>query len=157
MAESSWFWPPKNVQEEDSFPAQSKPKSTQYEDKWAVEIFRNILKNYPLTPDKYYRHAQYDKMLLLLRSLNQRALGTRIKKNQLFESVLVRQKYFIATLSAVFILKLRRCFKKSQKRWINNSSMQSRNVHDFLTEIVLFKQKQLDDISVRRIKILFTG
>ena len=35
--------------------------------------------------------------------------------------------------------------------------MQSRNVHDFLTEIVLHKQKQLDDICVRGIKILFSG
>ena len=35
--------------------------------------------------------------------------------------------------------------------------MQSRNVHGFSTEIVLYKQKQLDDISVRRIKILFSG
>jgi len=35
--------------------------------------------------------------------------------------------------------------------------MQSRNVHDFLTETVFYKQKQLDDISVRRIKLLFLG
>ena len=35
--------------------------------------------------------------------------------------------------------------------------MQSRNVHDFLAEIVLYKQKQLDDISERQIKIWFTG
>ena len=35
--------------------------------------------------------------------------------------------------------------------------MQSRNVHDFLTEIVLYKLKQLDDICVLRIKILFSG
>ena len=70
------------------------------------------------------------------------------------ESVLVGQKYFIATLSAVFVLKIR---QKSQKRWIKKSSMQSRNVDDFFPEIVFYKQKQLDDISVRRIKILFTG
>ena len=31
---------PKSVQEEDSLLAQSKPKSTQYKDKWAVEVFR---------------------------------------------------------------------------------------------------------------------
>ena len=30
--------------------------------------------------------------------------------------------------------------------------MQSRNVHDFLTEIVPFKQKQPDDISERQSK-----
>ena len=35
--------------------------------------------------------------------------------------------------------------------------MQSRNVHDLLTEIVLYKQKQLDDISERRSKMLFSG
>ena len=35
--------------------------------------------------------------------------------------------------------------------------MQSRNVYDFLTEIVLHKENQLDDISVRRIKLLFSG
>ena len=30
----------KSVQEEDSLLVQSKPKSTQYKDKWAVEVFR---------------------------------------------------------------------------------------------------------------------
>ena len=40
-----------------------------------------IPKNYPLVPDKCSRHAQYYKMLLLLCSLNERALGTRIKEN----------------------------------------------------------------------------
>ena len=35
--------------------------------------------------------------------------------------------------------------------------MQSRNVHDFLTEIVLYELTQLDDICVHRIKILFSG
>ena len=44
-----------------------------------------------------------------------------------------------------------------QKRWINKSSLQSRNVHGVLTETVLVEQKQLDDISLRRIKILFSG
>ena len=39
--ESGRFWPPKSKQEEQSLFAQSKPKSTQYKDKWAVEIFRN--------------------------------------------------------------------------------------------------------------------
>ena len=72
------------------------------------------------------------------------------------ESVLVGQNHFIATLSAVFVSKLRKYVQKSQKKWINKSYMQSRNVHDFLTEIVLYKQKQPDDISVRRIKILFS-
>ena len=38
--ESCRFRPPKSVQEEDSLLVQSKPKSTQYEDKWAVEFFR---------------------------------------------------------------------------------------------------------------------
>ena len=38
--ESCWFPPPKSVQEEDSLLVQSKPKSTQYKDKWAVEVFR---------------------------------------------------------------------------------------------------------------------
>ena len=38
--ESCRFWPPKSVQEEDSLLVQSKPKSTQYKDKWAVEVFR---------------------------------------------------------------------------------------------------------------------
>ena len=31
---------PKSVQEEDPLLVQSKPKSTQYKDKWAVEVFR---------------------------------------------------------------------------------------------------------------------
>ena len=34
------FRPPKSVQEEGSLLVQSKPKSTQYKDKWAVEVFR---------------------------------------------------------------------------------------------------------------------
>ena len=38
--DSCRFRPPKSVQEEDSLLVQSKPKSTQYEDKWAVEVFR---------------------------------------------------------------------------------------------------------------------
>ena len=38
--ESCRFRPPKSVQEEDSLLVQSKPKSTQYKDKWAVEVFR---------------------------------------------------------------------------------------------------------------------
>ena len=58
-----------------------------------------------------------------------------------------REEDDIATLSAVLVSKVRKYFKKSQKRWIMDSTMQSRNVHDFLTEIVLYKQKQLDDIS----------
>ena len=56
------------------------------------------------------------------------------------ERVLVGQKYLTATLSAVFVSKLRRHVQKFQKRWIKKSSMQSRNVHDFLTEVVLYKQ-----------------
>ena len=38
--ESCWFRPPKSVQEEDSLFAQSNFKSTQYKDKWTVEVFR---------------------------------------------------------------------------------------------------------------------
>ena len=38
--ESCRFRPPRSVQEEDSLLGQSKPKSTQYKDKWAVEVFR---------------------------------------------------------------------------------------------------------------------
>ena len=38
--ESCRFRPPKSVQEEGSLLVQSKPKSTQYKDKWAVEVFR---------------------------------------------------------------------------------------------------------------------
>ena len=36
--ESCRFPRPKSVQEEDSLLVQSKPKSTQYKDKWAVEV-----------------------------------------------------------------------------------------------------------------------
>lgn len=58
------------------------------------------------------------------------------------EGVLVGQKYFIATLGTVFVSKLRRYIKKKyQKRWIKISPIQSRNVLDFLTEIVLNKRK----------------
>ena len=39
--ESCRFRPPRSVQEEDSLLGQSKPKSTQYKDKWAVEVFRS--------------------------------------------------------------------------------------------------------------------
>ena len=38
--ESCWFRPPKSVQEEDSLFVQSNFKSTQYKDKWTVEVFR---------------------------------------------------------------------------------------------------------------------
>ena len=38
--ESCWFRPPKSVQEEDSLFVQSNNKSTQYKDKWTVEVFR---------------------------------------------------------------------------------------------------------------------
>ena len=38
--ESRRFRPSKSVQEDSLF-AQSNPKSTQYKDKWAVEVFRN--------------------------------------------------------------------------------------------------------------------
>ena len=41
--ESLLFQPPKSLQEEHSLFAQTKPKSTQYKDKWAVEFFRNCL------------------------------------------------------------------------------------------------------------------
>ena len=72
-------------------------------------------------------------------------------------SVLAGQKYFIEFSSAVFVSKLRKYVQVSQKRWIKKSSAQLKIVHDFLTEIVLYKQKQFDVNSVRRIKILFTG
>ena len=38
--QSCLFRPPKSVQEVDSLLVQPKPKSTQYKDKWAVEVFR---------------------------------------------------------------------------------------------------------------------
>ena len=38
--ESCWFRPRKSVQEEDSLLVQSNLKSTQYKDKWTVEVFR---------------------------------------------------------------------------------------------------------------------
>ena len=45
------------------------------------------------------------------------------------------------------VSKLRRYVKKSHKRRLKKSSIiQSRIVHDVLTEIVLYEQKQLDDI-----------
>ena len=41
--ESCWFRPPKSVQEEDSLFVQSNFKSTQYKDKWTVEVLRTWL------------------------------------------------------------------------------------------------------------------
>ena len=38
---SSRFRPPKSCKEEVSLLERSKPKSTQYKDKWAVDVFRN--------------------------------------------------------------------------------------------------------------------
>ena len=38
---SSRFRPPKSCKEEVSLLVRSKPKSTQYKDKWAVDVFRN--------------------------------------------------------------------------------------------------------------------
>ena len=38
--ESYLFRPPKSAQEEYYLLVQCKPKSTQYKDKWAVEVFR---------------------------------------------------------------------------------------------------------------------
>ena len=38
---SSRFRPPKNSKEEVSLLERSKPNSTQYKDKWAVDVFRN--------------------------------------------------------------------------------------------------------------------
>ena len=40
--ESCRFRPPKSVQEGDSLLVQSNPKSTQYKDKWTVEVFRTL-------------------------------------------------------------------------------------------------------------------
>ena len=44
LAEDEFFHfrPPKSVQEQDSLILQSKPKSTRYKDKWAVEVFQNL-------------------------------------------------------------------------------------------------------------------
>lgn len=39
--ECSRFWPPKKCERRYSLLAQSKPNSSQYKDKWTVEIFRN--------------------------------------------------------------------------------------------------------------------
>ena len=39
---SSRFWPPKSCKEEVSLLERSKPKSTQYKDKWAVDVFRKL-------------------------------------------------------------------------------------------------------------------
>lgn len=117
-------------------------------------------KNYSLEPVKYSPHAQYYMMLFLLRyavwTIALWAQGSS-RATWRLGSVLVRQKYVIATLSAVFVSRLRRYVKKSQKRWIKESSMQPRKLHDFLSEIMSYKLKQLDDISLRRIKILFSG
>lgn len=41
-------------------------------------------KNYPLAPDKYSRHAQYYKMLLFLRSLNEHASGDKDQFSDIF-------------------------------------------------------------------------
>lgn len=38
---SSRFRPPKSCKEEVSLLERSKPKSTQYKDQWAVDVFRN--------------------------------------------------------------------------------------------------------------------
>ena len=86
---------------------------------------------------------------------DQRALGTRIKESKLFEND--HSEIYDRNLKRGVRLKDEKIRPNPQKRWINKSSMQSRNVHDFLTETVLFKQKQLDDISLRRIKMLFSG
>ena len=56
-----------------------------YRDEYLVNSdVKHSKKNYPLAPDEYSRHAQYCKMLLLLRSLNERALGTRIRDSQIY-------------------------------------------------------------------------
>ena len=111
-------------------------------------------------PDKYSRHVKYYMMLLLLRSLIEGALETRIKESQhrfqglsssrplvgrrtlgtrLLESVLVGQRSILSQPWP-------RC--SSPQSWEDTSknlrkdgsikrSMQSRNVHDFFTKIVL--------------------
>ena len=38
---SFWFRPPKGCKEEVSLLERSKPKNTQYKNKWAIEVFRN--------------------------------------------------------------------------------------------------------------------
>lgn len=94
-------------------------------------------------------------MLPLLRCFNGRALGQGSRTTNCFKRVTRKRtrrvEVFYRNLKRGVRLKAEKIRqKKSQKRWINKSSMQSRNVHDFLTEIVLYKQKQPDDISVRQ-------
>ena len=85
---------------------------------------------------KASRHAQYYKMLLVLRSLNElpgKTIATRLR------SALVRKKDFIATLHERGVrLKAETAgyVQKSQKRWIKRSSIRSKYVQDLLAEIV---------------------
>lgn len=51
----------------------------------------------PFERDKHSRHAQYHKTLLPVRSLNERALGTRSKTKRPLVSVLDQKKDLIAT------------------------------------------------------------
>ena len=64
----------------------------------SVDYFVNSNpRNYPLAPNKYFRHAQYYKMLLLLRSFNEHASGDKDQGEPIvlkwpLESVLVGKK-----------------------------------------------------------------
>ena len=68
-----------------------------------------------------------------------------------------RVQVFYRNLERGVLLKVGRCLKTRRKRWIKKSSMQPRNVQSFLPEIVSYKQKQRDDVSVGRIQRFFSG
>ena len=90
-------------------------------------------------------------MLLLPRSLNERALGTRIKESQLHGLKRARRKELsYRNLERGVRLKADKIRQKIPEKFY---CMQSRNVHDFLTESVVYKEKQLDAISARQIEI----
>ena len=107
-------------------------------------------KDYPFAPDKFSRQTHHYRMLLLLRSLNELALGTKIKESQ-------QVQVFYRNLERGVLLKVGRCVKTRRKTWIKKSSMQPRNVQSFVPEIVSYKQKQRDDVSVGRIQRFFSG
>ena len=48
LEKSSWFWPPKNPEDEAILQGQANPKSTQYKNKWAADS----LKNWQMTRDQ---------------------------------------------------------------------------------------------------------
>mgnify|MGYP007058641284 CR=1 FL=1 len=59
---------------------------------------------------------------------------------------------FYCSLKRRARLKVEKIRQKFPKKWIIKTCIKSRKVHDFLTEIVLHKETQLDYISVLRIK-----